>query len=161
MRDILFKAKSITTGEWVEGSLMYNEDAEEGWEAIIIPCDCNFYVKNDGTGDIGIEDWYRVDKDTICQYTGLTDKNGNKIWENDILQFEDTGEDEYKEGFDFINRARVEFADARWSLTDFSSNNSAVMEEMYDHLEFKELWQYCEVVGNFFDNTGIFGGCKV
>lgn len=86
----LFKGKIIDNGEWVEGSLMYNEDAEEGWEAIIIPCDCNFYAKNDGTGDIGIEDWYRVDKDTICQYTGSNIKNRNKIWENDVVWIDGT-----------------------------------------------------------------------
>ena len=93
-------------------------------------------------------------EDTICQCTGLKDKNGKLIWENDIVSFEDTGEEgyEYKEGFDFVNKAKVEFAEGRWSLTDFVSDNSGVMDEMYDHAEFMEFWQYCEVIGNKFDN---------
>ena len=101
-----------------------------------------------------------VSADTICQYTGLTDKNGNKIWENDIVQFEDTGEEgyEYKEGYDFVNRAMVEFAEARWSLTDFIDTNSAVVDEMYNHVEFMDLWQYCEVIGNIFDNPELLKG---
>ena len=88
-----------------------------------------------------------------------TDKNGNKIWENDVVEFEDTGEEgyEYKEGYDFINRARVEFAEARWSLTDFIDTNSGVVDEMYNHIEFMDFWQYCEVIGNIFDNPELLG----
>ena len=153
MREILFKAKTEMIvgayncgkddGEWVQGHLWHDTGK---WMIRQFEYDRADYVS------------YEVNPDTICQYTGLTDKNGSKIWENDILQFEDVGEDDYNEGFDFVNRARVEFSEARWSLTDFVCNNSSVMEEMYDHLEFMELWQYCEVVGNFFDNDGILGG---
>lgn len=158
MREILFKAKRMDNGEWVEGNLIYSEDADDDYKAIIIPISNSAMFTSGGSkGDLGFEEWQRVDQSTICQYTGLTDKNGQKIWENDIVQFEDTGEEgyEYKEGFDFVNRARVEFAEGRWSLTDFLSDNSGVMDEMYNHAEFMGFWEYCEVVGNVFDNPDL------
>lgn len=138
MREILFRGKHMHVcqenkhldGTWVEGYL-----ADEN------------HI-NDGKYE------FLIDPETICQYTGLIDKNGNLIWENDIVKFEDCGEEgyEYKEGFDFENKARVEFTEGRWSLTDFVSDNSAVIDEMYNHAEFMNLWGVCEVVGNVFDN---------
>ena len=91
MRDRLWKGKRIDNGEWVIGNLIYSEDAEEGWEAIIIPTfDSNMFTKNGAKGNLGFENWYRVDKDTICQYTGSTNKNRNKIWENDVVWVDGT-----------------------------------------------------------------------
>lgn len=66
MREILFKAKRKDDGEWVEGYYFYNANIKK------------HYIKT----------WicyYEVDQETICQYIGLTDKNGKKIWENDIV----------------------------------------------------------------------------
>ena len=140
----LYRGKRIDNGEWVEGYLSYPSCTEKGNESYY------FYAKD----SLGFFCRCVVDASTICQCTGLKDKNGKLIWENDIVSFEDTGEEgyEYKEGFDFVNKAKVEFAEGRWSLTDFVSDNSGVMDEMYDHAEFMEFWQYCEVIGNKFDN---------
>ena len=73
MREILFKAKKKDNGEWVEG-LLWKKKYDSN--KIFISC---FPDKDDN------EEVFVVEPDTICQYTGLTDKNGRKIWENDIV----------------------------------------------------------------------------
>lgn len=68
MREIIFKAKRVDNGEWAEGliTIMWGQ----------------YHIKSPDDENTA----YPIDTDTICQFTGMTDKNGNKIWGNDILR---------------------------------------------------------------------------
>lgn len=121
----LFKAKRADNGEWVEGNILLDIEKNKPSETYrIYPID-------------HVDICRIVDETTICQCTGLRDKNGNLIWENDVVNCVDAeccgyiGWNESESGFYF----NILLEDGRFEE-----------EHVYDY-------QDCmEIVGNIFDN---------
>ena len=136
----LFRAKRTDNGEWCIGNLVYYPD---------------------GTTDIGETggDWmiHKVDPSTICQCTGLKDKNGKTIWENDILRYS------------------YDYPDSPWLTAKGLTNDDikysvgavfwqewrgcwAVCGNGTSRMMNQDVFKYCrnpnrtEVIGNIFDN---------
>lgn len=68
-REILFKAKMWISGEWLYGE-------------VHLKCN-NAHIHTN------YRDSYKIDEDTVCQFTGMADKNGTKIFEGDVLETEE------------------------------------------------------------------------
>ena len=122
-REILFRGKRADNGEWVYGNLI-DSDSIVGK---IVDFDGEYFIP---------EFWYKVDPETVGQFTGITDKNGTKIFDGDIVRFYDDSEDELTNGVVVFN-------------ADFCS--FCVSINGHEDVMLMAHWQY-EVIGNIYDN---------
>lgn len=143
-REILFKAKREDNGEWVEGWYHRATFKEE----------LKSYIKHNATDNaekIFMYDIdYEVNSDTLCQYTGLMDKNGKKIWENDIVLLRE-------EIQDYEWKAEVKFGNPNseynwgWQLVSIGECDMNKDILLWIDMEIAN----CEVIGNIFDNIDL------
>ena len=119
MREILFKAKVVGSDKWATGDLTHDNEPDKVFIETMYP---HWIMKE-------------IVPRTVCQFTGLTDKNGNKIFENDILK---TGLSETVVVWDKTK--------ARFTLRSRSGYPMNALTE--------DIAKAREVVGNIFDNIG-------
>ena len=132
MREILFKAKRIDNCKWVEGHYQKRYDLLGNEEHLIFHADSHT-----------VWEYSEIDSKTLCQFTGLCNKNGKKIWENDIIKYH----------FGEIYAPIIGFYNTGFAIGNYNQGFYAAFSEdsYYRH----ELGFWCKkayVRGNIFDN---------
>lgn len=139
MRKILFKGKRVSDGKWVKGDLrQWNDDTT--------------YIFDDNYSFSES----RVLPETVCQYTGLTDFDGNPIFEGDLFEPDDTE----------IHKCVVEFREGAFRVVSYGTVG-ALMEYGWDEtaggygeIDEHDLldWVTAAVIGNIHDNPELLDG---
>ena len=128
MREFLFRGKRVVNGKWVEG-FMYSQHFPLEFRD-------DFYIRCYDTD-------YLVIPETVGQYTGLTDKNGVRIFEGDIVRYD------------------VNYHDMVISY-DVENWGGWLYEDMDDNMQAYSIYEFClkdiAVVGNIHDNPDIIKG---
>lgn len=138
MREILFRGKRKDNGEWVEG---YYVKAEHHWHKHGIHEDWIVCGASANGGWFAIHDRRAVDPYTLGQYTGLTDKNNERVFEGDIIRDEDGDIYAvfYYEFYASYCAKRIAESSALFGLQDFDIYHTEVIGNIHDNPELLEV----------------------
>lgn len=153
MREILFRGKRLNNGEWVEGFFAEKKDP-------LLESDVrNAFILAQARGDF-FATWFPVDPSTVGQYTGLTDKNGERIFEGDVVRAtikrsygcQSPRTEKGVIGYDCIGMIGLILYRAK--------NGENVWSDFFNELSMSGLIEdyYFEVIGNIHDNTELLEG---
>lgn len=135
MREILFRGRTTTGKEWVSG----------------------FYAVHSTAPFIGAHNsygtmlWFEVDPKTVGQFTGLTDKNGTKIFEGDILDYWSSYNETLCESHEVVVFG-VDNCSCCHAVYGWSTKNK------YGYGRYIDCPENCVVVGNIHDNPELLEG---
>lgn len=145
-REHLYKAKRVNWRElpkeewWVEGNLLISDD-----DYYIIPdfgVSCVGKLNNYVCDNLITLHAFEVDKETVCEYTGLTDKNGNRIFEGDIMKipsFEpDTMVIGFIEGTFCLANSKQEYVADIHYIHHAGVNQTEIIGNIFDNIELLE-----------------------
>ena len=144
MREILFKAKNINNGEWVEGDRHYNKMMNK---MFILLGDINTFPCGECGGRTDEFAAVEVNQKTVSQFTGLTDKNGVKIFEGDELI---CGNDSFT-GVVYFNNKKCGFYIKWYNNKERASKNKDIT--IPEFIKKRELATNgkCIIIGNIHD----------
>lgn len=120
---------------------------DKEYTAIIVPKEDSGMFSESDNDDLGFEIWYLADPETVCEYTGVSDKNGKKIFENDTVAFMDAyyTDNGYAEAYCIGH--------VFWSEEELCFGITSRLSA-----ESWEVLQECFVVWNILDNLGLLKG---
>lgn len=139
MQEILFRGKQVDNNAWVFG--WYAMYPFGSWP--LKPC-----IISDCASSNGCYEYTEIDSATVGQYTGLTDKNGVKIFEGDIVHI--TGNQAVEEWKDIDYNAQIVFLDGGFCAIDGTVEEHSTLHYALARMDFE-----LEVIGNVHDNPGL------
>lgn len=131
----LFKAKRIKDAQWIEGYLIYSFTG--------VP-----FIITEYDHILALVARDEIDPETICQCTGLKDKNGNMIWENDIVAYWDS----------YSTENGLAEADCIGKVVWDDETISFQVTNRLSAESYEVLDDECSVIGNTFDNPELLEG---
>ena len=154
MRKILFRGKRCDNGEWAEGYFVYcksdfDEESERTAEIISHDADRIYDGEYCSLGA------HKVILETVGQFTGMTDKNGKRVFEGDVLKIAKVSDGTghyYVPPLDYPVNVVVEWDMCAWMWETLCEDKR--------YIGFPEAWCHyeCEVIGNAHDNPELLEG---